>query len=72
MPLAYPLLATPPQMAFLASHHIHLKYASSFYDITPMDWYNSGSFSFPGGWSSRSEGTYRDPPGSQATAVLIE
>jgi hypothetical protein len=39
MPLAYPLLATPPQMAFLASHHIHLKYASSFYDITQMDWY---------------------------------
>jgi hypothetical protein len=26
-------------MAFLASHHIHLKYASSFYDITQMDWY---------------------------------
>jgi hypothetical protein len=28
-------------MAFLASHHIHLKYSSSFYDITQMDWYNN-------------------------------
>jgi hypothetical protein len=40
MLLAYPLLAMPPQMVFLASHHIHLKYASSFYGITQMDWYN--------------------------------
>jgi hypothetical protein len=25
-PLAYPALATPPQMVFPASHHIHLRY----------------------------------------------
>jgi hypothetical protein len=33
-------------MAFLASHHIHLKYASSFYDITPMDWYYKGRLEY--------------------------